>query len=207
MNTMMKKLYTCMTMAVIAISATVFTACEREAQDREEARTLEGTWTGYIDVYYADRWGWTGDTYRTSFYFYLENPYGGWGYEADYNSTSAYSVESYYSEFRWNVTNGVIRIEYADPSWNPIRIYNYTLYGDYFSGYMDDGTRKDIYFQLYYDGNYNWSNWSSWHNRRSSAADTNSVGAMDGEKGTRYFATGKYAERIKSLQHEQQDQE
>ena len=53
-------------MAIMAM--TIFTSCERlnEAEDRHEARTLDGNWTGFIDTYYYDRWGL--GTYRDSYY-------------------------------------------------------------------------------------------------------------------------------------------
>jgi len=193
---MMKKIYTYLAMLTIAL--TTLTSCDQDTLDRQDARTLDGTWTGYIDVYYADRWGWTGgDSYRTSICFVRENAYGGWGYEADYD---IYYRDEAYSEFNWTVANGVIRISYADPLWNPVRIYEYRLYNDYFEGYMDDYTRKDIHFQLYYDGNYNWSRWSSYgYSRRAQASDSEDICHMGGEKGTNYFATGKFAKRLREL--------
>ena len=74
----MKKLYTFLAMAMTTMMT--FTSCDVDYEDRMEARTLEGTWTGYIDNYYYDRWGLTGNSYRTAFYFERENAYGGWGY-------------------------------------------------------------------------------------------------------------------------------
>ena len=195
----MKKIYTYLAMTLIAL--TTLTSCDQEAWDREDARTLDGTWTGYIDVYYADRWGWTGDTYRTSICFVREDAYGGWGYEADYD-TGYYNQA--YSEFAWEVVNGVIRINYAAPGWNPIRIYDYRLTSNYFEGYMDDYTHKDIRFQLYYDGNYNWGRWQYYDDyyyapRRAASADSTTISHMGGKLGTNYFATGKFAERLRSL--------
>ena len=77
----MKQLYTYIALAMIAL--TTLTGCERDSMDRREARVLEGTWTGQIETYYYDRWGLTGDSYRTTMYFCRETPYGGWGYEVD----------------------------------------------------------------------------------------------------------------------------
>ena len=194
----MKKIYTYL--ATIIVAMTVLTSCNQDAWDREDARTLDGTWTGYIDVYYADRWGWTGDTYRTSMCFIREDAYGGWGYEADYDT--GYYNEAY-SEFSWEVVNGVIRISYAAPGWNPIRIYDYRLTGNYFEGYMDDYTHKDIRFQLYYDGNYNWGRWQyRGYSNRAPASDSTIINHMGGKRGTNYYATGKFAERMKSLDSE-----
>ena len=61
----MKKLFTYLTMALVTV--TMFTSCDklwRDSEDREEAYTLEGTWTGYIDTYIYDRYGLSGDSYR-----------------------------------------------------------------------------------------------------------------------------------------------
>ena len=161
----MKKIYTYMMMVLMALPMLTLTSCDRDAQDRYEARTLEGTWTGYIDTYYFDRWGKRGETFRTSIYFGRENPYGGWGYEIDYNISNRYV--DYYCEFRWEVYNGRIRIKYDD-SWGYVYIYDHNISpdGGFFEGYMDDGTSRDIHFQLTYDNAFNWDSWrKSW--RRS----------------------------------------
>ena len=110
----MKKLFTYLTMALVTV--TMFTSCDelwRDSEDREEAYTLEGTWTGYIDTYIYDRYGLSGDSYRTTMYFERENSYGGWGYEVDYDMYSRYD-DYYYCEFTWEVYGGEIRIRYAD---------------------------------------------------------------------------------------------
>lgn len=171
----MKKIYTYLTMALMAMTTTaLMTSCDdrywNDSEDREEARTLEGTWTGYIDTYFYDRFGRTGDTYRTSMYFERENIYGGWGYELDYNIYSLYD-DYYYCEFRWDVLNGSIRINYAD-SWNTVYIYDYTLTPNYFRGYMDDGTSRNIYFELAYDSRFDWGYWTRGFTRGSNDALT-----------------------------------
>lgn len=165
----MKKIYTYLLMAMMALPMmTALTSCDRDSMDRDEARTLEGTWTGYIETYYRDRWGKTGDSFRTSIYFERENPYGGWGYEIDYDWRNRYV--DYYCEFRWEVSNGVIRIKYDD-SWGVVRIYDYSLNGNYFEGYMDDGTSREIYFRLSYDSRFDWNSWrTNWRRSRAAAA-------------------------------------
>ena len=89
----MKKFFTYT--AMIILTMTLFTSCDIEfwedMEDRSEARTLDGTWTGYIDTYYYDRWGLTGDSYRTTMYFERTSAYSGWGYEVDYDLNSRYS--------------------------------------------------------------------------------------------------------------------
>ena len=169
----MKKIYTFLMTAMMMMA---FTACEDN--DYMEARTLDGTWTGYIDTYYQDRWGLTGNTYRTTMFFNQITRYGGTGYEVDYDTNSRYS-DYYYCEFDWEVYNGEICIRYAD-SWNEVYIYDYQLYNDYFEGYMDDGSHRDIHFELYYDGNFNWNPY--W-----------SRGLTRGNGTERFHASGKFA--------------
>lgn len=179
----MKKIYTYLTMAMMATTA--LTSCDAEfwedVEDRNEAVTLNGTWSGYIDTYYYDRWGLTGDSYRTTMYFERENAYGGWGYEVDYDLNSRYS-DYYYCEFRWEVYGGVIHINYAD-SWNEVLISDYSLNSRDFRGYMDDGTSKDIVFQLTYDNRFDWSYWTPRNMTRSA----------DGSHHDAFKASGKFA--------------
>ena len=172
----MKKMFTYLMTTVAALTTVMSLAsCEwagyamEDVADREEARTLDGTWTGYIDTYYYDRWGKRGDSYRTSLFFERENPYGGWGYEVDYNVSNRYV--DYYCEFRWEVSNGSIRIRYADSSTDVI-IYDYTLGDHYFSGYMDDGTSREIRFQLRYNSDFDWDGWrATWRARQATLED------------------------------------
>ena len=165
------------------VTVTMFTSCDKlwcDSEDREEAYTLEGTWTGYIDTYIYDRYGLSGDSYRTTMYFEREDSYGGWGYEVDYDMYSRYS-DYYYCEFKWEVYGGEIRIRYAD-SWNDVYIYDYSLSDYHFSGYMDDGTSRDIHFSLSYDDRFDWSYWTRSFTR---SADHKNV-----------QASGKFAEAL-----------
>ena len=176
----MKKIYTLLMTALAAMTAMTFTACDnyRDHEDREEAYTLEGTWIGYIEAYIYDRYGLRGNTYRTAMYFERQNSYGGWGYEVDYDTRSPYD-DYYYCDFRWDVSNGEIRIQYADSSY-PVYIYDYGLNGSRFWGYMDDGYNTDLRFDLYYDGRFDWSGWSR-------------AGNFTRAKGKNYYASGVFA--------------
>ena len=91
-------------------------------------------------------------------YFERENSYGGWGYEVDYDMYSRYD-DYYYCEFEWDIYKGSIRIRYAD-SWNDVYVRDYSLSSSYFTGYMDDGSSKDIVFKLNYDSRFDWSYWT-----------------------------------------------
>lgn len=157
----MKQIFTLIMMALVTMST--FTSCDQDAIDRQEARTLDGNWTGYIETYYYDRWNKHGDTFRTTICFRRTGNYGGRGYEIDYNIASRYA--DYYCEFTWEVVNGRIHIRYDD-SWGEVVIYDYRLDGTYFEGYMDDSTNRDIYFRLEYDSSFDWNSWrNTW--RRS----------------------------------------
>lgn len=154
------------TIAICFASLGLFTSCEDDAQ--EVAYTLEGSWTGYIDTYFEDRWGVTGDEYRVTFTFMRNDGYdyddltSGYGYETGYNVNDRYQ-ECYQSRFNWFVDNAnggpVITIRYTDDPWNPVYIYDYSISGSRFYGYMDDGTNREIQFDLRYDGNFNYNNW------------------------------------------------
>ena len=153
----MKQMFTYLAMATIAI--TMFTSCDRDWLDREEARTLDGTWTGYIDNYYYDRWGLSGDTYRTAMYFDRSNTYGGYGYEVDYDARDRYN--SWFCEFKWEVAHGCIHIMYYDKDYSDIYINDYQLDDYHFSGYMDDGyCDSETYFSLSYESYFDWGYWT-----------------------------------------------
>ncbi len=180
----MKKFFTYTTTIICSfLMMATFTSCDRagywdyeNSTDRHEAYTLDGTWTGYIETYFRDRWGVTGNTYRTTMEFFRDNAYGGTGREIDYNTYDNYVY--YYCDFTWDVYNGVIRIRYADSPGNIVRIYDYALSANYFDGYMDDGTSRGIRFRLNYDGNFNWETWYTYYSRQNNAdwsVDTDST--------------------------------
>ena len=112
-------------------------------------------------------------------YFERIDSYGGVGYEVDYNMNSPYE-DYYYCEFEWDVERGVIYINYAD-SWNEVAIYDYRLDANRFWGYMDDGTSRDISFELLYTSSFDWAFY------RSRYVHTRSGDAP------RYHAAGEFA--------------
>ena len=103
------------------VTVTMFTSCDklwRDSEDREEAYTLEGTWTGYIDTYIYDRYGLSGDSYREVYggeiriryadswndvyiYDYGLNDYSFWGYMDDGTSRDIHFSLNYDSRFDW----------------------------------------------------------------------------------------------------------
>lgn len=185
----MKKLYTYLMMALmLSTAAMTLTSCETE--DQYEADTLiTGDWQGYLDTYYLDRWGLTGQTFETVMRFSTSGigATSGRGYEVDYDTRSPFNDYAY-CEFQWSIVNGVITLIYDDSQWTPVYISDYRLTGSHFSGYMDDGTRRNICFDLqnvrftywdtyryggadyYYDDDY--------YSRTRSVADSTATGSV-----------------------------
>lgn len=187
----MKKFFVYFAMAVLTV--TMLSGCDKDASD---AYTLSGRWTGYIRTYYYDRWGLTGDDYRTTIEFIQRDKYGGWGYEVDYDINDPWG-SYYYSPLEWEVNNGVIRINYPDDGCY-VEIYRYTLNSDYFRGLMDDGTNRDIEFSLSYVGSVDWGRYKdrgSWRTRTTEESDSTDV-IVNGES----VATGAFARAIKTQQ-------
>ena len=182
----MKKMYTYLMMVLmLSMATTTFTSCETE--DQYEADVLiSGDWQGYLGAYYYDR-GLTGNTYETVIRF-CANGNGvtsGRGYEVDYDTRSPFNDYAY-CEFSWSIVNGVITLLYDDSMWYPVYITNYSLYRDYFAGYINDGTRRDIRFKLenvnfgywdtyrsYYDDYY----YDDYYYSRTRSADSTNVTA------------------------------
>lgn len=150
----MKKFSSLLTTLMIATTAIMtLTSCD---DDSKKAFVLDGTWTGTIGTYYADRWGINGKSLHTAMKFDMTDPWGGDGYEVDFDTNSPYS-HFYFSEFTWRISDGVIIIKYKD-NWDEVRIYDYDLeIGGWFKGYIDDGKTKDIYFKLHYDNKFDWT--------------------------------------------------
>lgn len=129
--------------------------------------TLNGQWEGYISNYYYDRWGLTGDNYRTCIQLVQRESYSGSGFEVDYDIYDRWG-SYYYSPIEWEVRNGIIRIHYIYDN-EYVEISRYTLSRDRFNGYMYDGTHRDIEFSLSYVGNIDWSHYQLGRNWRKSS--------------------------------------
>jgi hypothetical protein len=159
---MMKKIYTPFLMVLMLSMATItFTSCETEDQYEAEVLTA-GDWQGYLGAYYHDRWGLIGNNYETVIRF-CSRGYGatsGRGYEVDYDTRSPFNDYAY-CEFSWSVVDGVITLIYDDSAWYPVYVSDYSLSSSHFSGYMDDGTNRNIRFKL---RNVRFDNWDTYRN-------------------------------------------
>ena len=159
----MKKVISTITMMMLAMLAFTFTSCE----DEEIAQDLAGSegriWQGTISKYYYDRWGLSGDHYRTVIEF-VGDPWHwtkGTGYEVDYDLNDPYG-SYWYSEFDWRVDHKVITLRYADTDYKPVYISDYYLTNNRFEGYMDDGTNSEIKFSLYMIKDFNWDYYNNY---------------------------------------------
>ena len=160
----MKKLRTIITVMIFSFVGFSFVGCDDDLDDIfddfeniDEANALYGTWEGYLGTFYHDRWGIGGDDFITTIRF--DKPlYGstsGRGYEVDRYMDDPRG-DYYYCEFSWMINRGEIVIIYDDDIYAPVYIYDYRLTGRRFSGYMDDGTNKEIKFDFRYVSHFDW---------------------------------------------------
>jgi hypothetical protein len=132
--------------------------------EESEPIFINRIWQGNISQYYYDRWGVSGDHYRTVIEF-VGNPLHwtkGTGYEVDYDANDPYG-SFWYSGFNWRVDNGVITLVYADTDYEPVKIYSYRLNSNYLVGYMDDGTNDQIQFKFSMMLDFDWSKYSTYN--------------------------------------------
>ena len=125
-----------------------FTSCEEE-DDYIAQQLRDGDWQGYIDEYYSDRWGISGNTYATVMRFESRGAYytSGRGYELDYNIRSPHRDYAC-SSFKWFIVDGEITLLYDDDVWTPIYITDYSLGSSWFRGRIYTPTNKRIKFEF-----------------------------------------------------------
>lgn len=196
----MKKIISTAAMVMMAMTTMIFSSCE----DVFIADNLSGTickiWEGRISTYYEDRWGLTGDDYHTVMQF-NSNPYSltrGTGSEVDYDIHNPYG-NYWYSDFEWRVKDGVIELRYADTDFMPVYIYEYTLTDNFFSGYMDDGTNKEIVFRLSLRESFDWSPYYGEYlpsQKRMAPEIKDSVSTIKG----RFGSKGSFAKKRNDIQ-------
>lgn len=120
-------------------------------------------WQGFINQYYQDRFGLSGEHYCTVIEFVGDYSHGtkGRGYEVDYDMNDPYG-SFWYSEFEWSIDNRVITLSYADTGYEPVKIYDYWLNSNYFEGYMDDGTNNHLWFKLRLIQDFDWDRYNTY---------------------------------------------
>ena len=152
----MKKLTTLLTMALIALMSLSFTSCD---EDSDIAYTLDGTWTGNMQVVYGGY-----ESTRTVIRF-IQNDgvYSGTGYWIDYYGGNYWHGNNYVANrITWTVRNGNIYI-YLEDEDSEVVIYDYSLSDGAFYGYVDAENGKRARFTMYKDGgSYNWRGYDYW---------------------------------------------
>ena len=181
----MKRFFTYMTVALVAL--TTFTSCEEE-DDYIAQQLRDSDWEGYIDTYYSSRWSLSGNTYQTVMHFESRGAYytSGRGCEVDYDTRSPYSNYAYCT-FSWAIVEGNIILIYDDSMWNTVWISKYHLSSSNFYGYIDDGTGRNIRFDLastvyndwgnYRTGGYGDFSHQNWLRSRGSSPEANNAEA------------------------------
>jgi hypothetical protein len=145
----MKKLYTTLMIAMMAMMTMSLTSCET---DEEIAYDLEGTWTGYMSI--VDDYGEATTNSEITFIRYSNSYTEGNGLWADYYSDGYCSV----MHFDWYVQYGTIYIRFEDGI--RVEIRSYSLSSRRFRGRFWDGD-SEVAFELMsttrkYENSYNW---------------------------------------------------
>ncbi|MBR5083343.1 MAG: hypothetical protein IKX33_01995 [Prevotella sp.] len=154
----MKKLYSFLTIVMMAMMAVSLTSCD----DEEIARTLEGTWEGNM---YASSYSSYYDTYYDATYSevcFLRDPYrysSGTGYWVDYYDRGYWGGYNYIANhIEWRVDFGTLYVYFVEDDYE-LRIYDYDLDDNYFVGVIvgEDGQR--LRFSLRHVSSPNWNNY------------------------------------------------
>ena len=215
----MKKIYSrLMMLATMMAAMTTFTSCEEE--DDYIARQLrDSDWLGYIDTYYSSRWSLSGNTYETVMHFESRGEYytSGRGCEVDYDTRSPYQDYACCT-FSWCIVEGNVILIYDDSRWNTVWIRDYRLSSNHFYGKIDDGSGRNIRFDLQSTNEYNdWGRYNrnggygdfehqNWFRSRTNTSDSNCLPYLDrteearqesGEPDAMSIASGSFAEAMK----------
>ncbi len=214
----MKKIYSrIMTLAMMMAAMTTFTSCEEE-DDYIAQKLRDRDWQGYIDTYYSNRWGLSGNTYATVMRFSSKSIYytSGRGEEVDYDTRSPFHDYAYCT-FKWFIVDGELTLIYDDDKWSPLYIIDYGLNNSRFWGYIRDMSSRRIRFDF---ENADYSDWGhynrnggygdftnqNWYRSRSMSADGSDVPFLDrteqarqqsGEPDAVSIASGSFAEAMK----------
>lgn len=152
----MKKLYTMLMMAMMALTATTMTSCD---EDSMIAYTLEGTWQGnmYVSSYYGGRNYYATQTEIT----FDRDPFrwsSGYGYWVDYYSNAPWDYVA--NHITWRVDNTNIVVDFREDG-NSVVISDYRLNDNFFTGYIADNG-NNVKFSLHHISSPNWDNYRYW---------------------------------------------
>lgn len=175
----MKKLFTLLAMIMMAIGSMSLTSC---TNDDYIGLTLDGCWQGNLYMY--TRYGGnTYPSYRSQIEFDANlNMSKGSGYWVDYYNNAPWNYHA--NHISWEVNNGVITIYFIEDDYY-VRIYDYNIDSNYFSGLIEGEDGKKLEFSLRNTSSVNWDSynygWQSYGYSKSSTlsrsadADSTSV--------------------------------
>lgn len=155
----MKKLYTLMTIALLAVLSMSFASCNFLWNDDDEiAYTLEGTWQG--NMYVSSEWN--GRVYDATYseICFLRDPYrysSGKGYWVDYYDNYGWGRNYVANHIDWTVEYGTIKVYFVEERVT-IWIEDYRLNDNYFTGVIYDGSNR-VKFRLRHVDSPNWYNY------------------------------------------------
>lgn len=155
----MKKLYTLMTIALLAVLSMSFASCNFLWNDDDEiAYTLEGTWQG--NMYVSSEWN--GRVYDATYseICFLRDPYrysSGKGYWVDYYDNYGWGRNYVANHIEWTVEYRTIKVYFVEERVT-IWIEDYRLNDNYFTGVIYDGSNR-VKFRLRHVDSPNWYNY------------------------------------------------
>ncbi len=122
---------------------------------------LEGTWEG--DMYTSYYFDYYDEYYDASYseICFLRDPYryaSGDGYWVDYYNNYGWSRNYIANHITWTVDNGIIKIHFIEDD-AYVRIRDYSLNDDYFSGYLELANGKWQNFRLRRVSSPNWGSY------------------------------------------------
>ncbi|MBQ9171325.1 MAG: hypothetical protein IJ219_08715 [Bacteroidaceae bacterium] len=153
----MKRLHYSLASLLIMMSALFLSSCRD--MDTDQSMALSGQWRGDFGMFYdyIDGHGrtYTFDSYDTRLTFVPAYDYAtyGRGTQVDYYDYGPYEYQYY--KFSWEIRNGYIYLTYDYDHQLDVRISNYRMTNDYFSGvFSNSGTRFNLRKMVDF---YNWT--------------------------------------------------
>ncbi len=178
-------------MAMMTLS---FTSCDK---DSDIAYTLDGTWSGYMELNHYYEGGWY-DEYNAKVYFNTTGWSSGTGMWQDIYSSYLKPTQA----ITWSVSNGNIYIEFKESGEKAI-ITNYSLDNGLFSGviqfyssYYDGGTSTSYEFSFVKIPSMDWSSYSYYYGAKAN----NGTGTEWGAKSSISADSTQTAQQSDSLE-------
>lgn len=152
---------------VIAALALVTVSCSKDKDPEEVSKNITGTdWAGYLTEERKDNGRWVDNSQQhfvvIRFIGTGTAPTSGTGYQVEF--ANSYLIDKTgYSNFKWKLVNGDLRMEYETIGWNNTYIdYNDAdVTATTLKGYMYDSTTGIHRFrmELTANGSFDWSKW------------------------------------------------